>query len=62
MSEVDVSGIENAKGWKKATDKVVKIQQEWRSVGFTSKKQQNKMWEEFRALCDQFFEKKKSRC
>lgn len=60
LKTVDVSGITNAKGWKKATDKVLEIQKNWKKVGFTNKKNHGQQWEEFRQLCDDFFNAKKS--
>lgn len=59
LKTVDYSELSNAKGWKKTTDKVIKIQQDWRAVGFTSKKVHGKLWDEFRSLCDAFFTSKK---
>ncbi len=50
--------IENLKTWKKKTDEVLAIQKEWKSIGFATKKENDKIWEDFRAACNTFFDKK----
>jgi hypothetical protein len=35
------------------------VQAEWKSIGRTNEKDNDKVWTEFRGVCDQFFEKKK---
>jgi hypothetical protein len=56
-----VNGIENAgmKKWNDATEKLIALQGEWKSAGKISEKDNDKVWAEFRAVCDSFFEKKK---
>ncbi len=44
------------KEWNDATEKVLKIQQEWKKIGFSSENEQ--IWKEFRGACDQFFQAK----
>lgn len=51
-------GEESAKDWKNLTDKVLKKQADWKKVGFASKKDNERIWQEFRNECDQFFNKK----
>jgi hypothetical protein len=46
------------KHWKKATEQILDIQKEWRKIGFATKKENDKVWEDFRALCNGFFEQK----
>ncbi|HOZ86385.1 MAG TPA: DUF349 domain-containing protein [Bacteroidia bacterium] len=45
--------------WNEAADKVIAFQNEWKSVGRTTEKDNEKIWTEFRALCDTFFDRKK---
>jgi hypothetical protein len=46
--------------WNKWTDEVIKLQEEWRTIGWTRKKENEETWVEFRGLCDAFFAKRKS--
>lgn len=41
-------------------EKVIALQQVWRTIGFAPKKQNNKVYQRFRKACDAFFEKKRS--
>lgn len=43
------------KDWNKQTDALIEIQNEWKSIGFGPKKENEALWKEFRALCDGFF-------
>ena len=45
--------------WMEATDKLLALQAEWKNTGRTYEKDNDKVWSEFRSLCDTFFEKKK---
>lgn len=45
--------------WNDATEKVIALQAEWKSIGRISEKDNEKIWAEFRSLCDKFFESKK---
>ena len=46
------------KGWNKASERVQAIQTEWRTIGFAPKKDNNKVYDRFRAACDKFYEAK----
>jgi DNA repair exonuclease SbcCD ATPase subunit len=45
--------------WNDTTDQLIALQNEWKSVGRTTEKDNEKIWAEFRAVCDSFFDKKK---
>lgn len=45
--------------WKNLTQKVIQLQKDWRSAGILKQSEERKLWSEFRAACDVFFEKKK---
>ncbi len=49
-----------AKQWQEATNKILELQKEWRTVGFAPKKKNEVVWQRFREACDRFFEAKKS--
>lgn len=48
-----------ATSWNKWTEELVKLQEEWKTIGWTKKKDNEESWLEFRGLCDAFFERKK---
>jgi hypothetical protein len=47
-------------GWNEATNKLIELQNEWKTIGRTGQKDNDSVWSEFRAVCDEFFDKKKS--
>jgi len=48
------------KDWKEVTDLLIGLQNEWKTIGFGPRKENEEIWKEFRASCDAFFETKKS--
>ena len=53
-----LSILKNNKHWDEATEKVQAIQQEWRTIGFAPKKQNQTIYNESRELCEAFFKAK----
>lgn len=60
MSEILGMEITNAATWNRWTDEVLKLQEEWRTIGWARKKENEEVWQEFRGLCDLFFSKRKA--
>lgn len=58
LKEINIEGIKSNKQWEDLTKKVQEMQDEWRSIGFAPKKQNQQIYEEYRALCDAFFKAK----
>ncbi|MBR1851052.1 MAG: DUF349 domain-containing protein [Bacteroidales bacterium] len=50
--------IAKREDWKKATEELLALQTEWKSIGPTSRKVSEKVWQRFRGACDEFFAKK----
>lgn len=50
--------IAQREDWKKATEELLQLQQEWKQTGPVSRKVSDKIWQRFRGACDQFFAKK----
>lgn len=50
--------IAKREDWKKATEELLQLQQEWKQIGATSRKVSEKVWQRFRSACDEFFAKK----
>ena len=47
------------KAWNRASDRLADIQARWKSIGFAPRKDNNRIYERFRAACDRFFEMKR---
>jgi hypothetical protein len=58
MSEILTMEITNAATSNRWTDEVLKLQEEWRTIGWARKKENEEVWQEFRGLCDLFFSKR----
>ncbi len=44
--------------WEKHTKEIIAVQQEWKTIGFAPQKMNVKIFERFRAACDDFFGRK----
>jgi hypothetical protein len=45
--------------WTEVTDQMIALQNDWKTTGRTTEKDNEKIWNEFRLICDSFFDKKK---
>jgi Domain of Unknown Function (DUF349) len=52
--------LEESDNWKETTKRIIGLQKEWKEIGPTNRKDEQKLWKEFRSHCDTFFEKKKA--
>ncbi|MBQ9309674.1 MAG: DUF349 domain-containing protein [Bacteroidales bacterium] len=41
--------------WKKATEKFIELQKQWREIGAVPRKKSEQLWKQFRGACDEFF-------
>ena len=46
--------------WKATSDKLIKLQKEWKTIGMVPKKVGDQLWAEFVAACNKFFEARKA--
>lgn len=58
LKAIDLDTLTTSKQWDEVTALVQKLQAEWRTIGFAPKKQNQQIYEEYRALCDKIFETK----
>lgn len=58
LKNIDYSTLNSFKDWDEKSKEVIELQAKWKTIGFVPKKVNNQIFEEFRALCDTFFEKK----
>ena len=51
--------IKTSNQWNELSKKIEDIQKEWRTIGFASRKDNQKIYDRFRAACDKFYERKR---
>ena len=57
--ELAAKVINSAKEWNKFSKEMIELQKVWKTIGFAPKKDNNKIYERFRAACDTFFNNKR---
>ena len=50
--------LKDSQSWKEATDKLIALQKEWKTIGPVPRKQSDIIWKRFISACDYFFEQK----
>lgn len=58
LRNIDYSTLKSFKDWDEKSKEVIALQAKWKTIGFVPRKVNNQIFEEFRALCDDFFAKK----
>lgn len=58
IEEIAKEEAKSAGEWEKKTKEIIAIQSEWKTIGFAPQKMNVKIFERFRAACDEFFSKK----
>lgn len=51
--------IKSSSEWNECTKEIEDIQKQWKGIGYASKKENQKIYERFRAACDKFFDRKR---
>ena len=51
----EVQEINSYTDWKKTADRIVFLQKKWKETGSAGPRNENKLWSEFRAACDVFY-------
>ena len=59
VEEIAKAEIKDSTAWNELTKEIEHIQQEWKKIGFASKKDNQKVYDRFRAACDAFFARKR---
>lgn len=57
--EINNTELKSPKDWEKYYQEMVELQKVWRTIGFAPKKDNNKIYNRFRAACDSFFARKR---
>lgn len=50
--------LKDSTDWNKTTKELINIQKEWKKIGPVPRKYSDKIWKKFRAICDEFFNRK----
>lgn len=51
----EAEALKTSTEWKKATDKFINLQNQWKEIGAVPRKKSEQLWKRFRAACDEFF-------
>ncbi len=58
VEAIKTDGLKGFSDWDKTTKAIIALQAEWKTIGFTPKKMNAKIFERFRTACDTFFNAK----
>ncbi len=58
VEALDFTTLKNFTAWEEMTKTILAAQEEWKTIGFASRKQNNALFARFRAVCDKFFTEK----
>jgi hypothetical protein len=59
VEEIAEREVNDSNQWNACSKEIEEIQKEWRTIGFASKKDNQKIYDRFRAACDKFFGRKR---
>ena len=55
---IDFDSLKSFAEWDEKTQEILALQAKWKTIGFTPKRVNTKIFERFRAACDEFFRRK----
>ena len=58
IETIETANLKNFSAWDDISKKIIELQAEWKTIGRATKKMNNKIYERYRAACDNFFNKK----
>ena len=59
VEEIALREVSDLTQWNEFSKEIEDVQNEWKTLGFASKKENQKVYDRFRAACDKFFERKR---
>ncbi len=59
VEEIAEREVTNSNEWNTFSKEIEDIQKEWKTIGFASKKENQKIYDRFRAACDKFYGRKR---
>ncbi len=60
VEEIAAREISSSSEWNALSKEIEQIQARWRTIGFATRKENQKVYDRFRAACDKFFERKRA--
>ncbi len=60
VEEIAAREVTSSTQWNALSKEIEEIQAKWRTIGFATRKDNQKIYERFRAACDKFFERKRA--
>jgi hypothetical protein len=58
VEAIDIESLQSRKHWQDKLDEILALQEEWKKIGFATKKANVKIYRRFREACDKFFKAK----
>ena len=58
IESINTAELKTYSAWNQASARIIKAQEEWKKLGFASRKTNNALFTRFRAACDAFFDAK----
>ena len=59
VEEIAAREVAGSNEWNTFSREIEELQKEWKTIGFASKKENQKVYDRFRAACDQFYARKR---
>ena len=59
VEEIAAREVSGSNQWNEFSKEIEELQKEWKTIGFASKKDNQKVYDRFRAACDQFYARKR---
>ena len=60
VEEIAAKEVTSSTQWNALSKEIEEIQAKWRTIGFATRKDNQKIYERFRAACDKYFERKRA--
>ena len=55
VEALDLTALNSPSEWEEATKGIIALQAQWKTIGYTPRKQNQEIFERFRSACDKFF-------
>ncbi|MDR1865243.1 MAG: DUF349 domain-containing protein [Bacteroidales bacterium] len=59
VKEILQKNLTTMSQWEKSAKEIVDLQKQWNSIGFTQRKENNRIYKRFHTMCDDFFKRKR---
>ncbi len=59
LEEIAAKEVSSSAEWNALSKEIEELQEQWRKIGFATKKENQKIYDRFRAACDAFFARKR---